>query len=274
MYFALPLLLFLVAVFALPMLFILAYAFLLDGTGAITLAYFVRFFSGEIYLRVLSTTLAISLVATMMTLVVGYTLAYFIARQPPRMRMWLLLILLLPFYTSVLVKSFAFSVILGHGGVVNDAVRLLFGPSFSVDLLHNTGGVMIGIVHDMLPFMAFPIIVNLIAQDRRLRQAAEIMGASRMRIFWRVTFPLSLPSVLAGVVLVVVRCFGQYAVPALLGGRQDMMMANLIRFHVEDVLDWNMAAAISVVLMAISALFLLLLLRGNRNDRFTTGATP
>jgi len=272
--FALPLLLFLLAVFALPVAFILVYAFLQDGTGPLTLAYIERFFVNPIYLRVLSTTLGIGLVATTITLVIGYMLAYFIARQPARLRMWLLLVLLLPFYTSVLVKSFAFSVTLGYGGVVNETLRLFFGPDFALSLLHNTTGVMIGVVNEMLPFMAFPIVVNLLGQDARLRQAAQIMGASHLRIFWQVTFPLSLPAVMAGVVLVVVRCLGQYAVPALLGGRQDMMMSNLVRFHVESVLDWNMAAAISVVLMSISAVFLVLLSRSNRSGRFTASALP
>ena len=261
MIFVAPLLLFLIAVFGLPMVFVLATSFVQEGTGQLTLEFFVRFFSNEIYLRVLMTTLSISAGATLLTLLAGYPVAYFLARQSPRRRLQLMLLLLLPFYTSVLVKSFAFSVILGYGGVVNQSLRQMFGSEFSLPLLHNTAGVMIGVVHDMLPFMVFPIMVSLLAQDDRLLKAAEIMGAGRTRIFWQIIFPLSLPGVFAGVLLVVVRSMGQYAVPALLGGRQDMMMANLIRFHIADVLDWNMAAAISVILIALSGVFLLLLAR-------------
>jgi ABC-type spermidine/putrescine transport system permease subunit I len=266
MIFIAPLLVFLVAVFGLPMLFVLVTAFVAEGSHVPTLAFFARFFANEIYLRVLANTLSISGIATALTLAAGYPVAYFLSRQAPARRMFLSLLLLLPFYTSVLVKSFAFSVILGHNGVVNGTLRRILGPEFSLALLHNSTGVMIGIVHDMLPFMVFPILVSLLAQDQRLPRAAEIMGAGRMRIFWRITFPLSLPGVFAGVLLVVVRSMGQYAVPSLLGGRQDMMMANLIRFHIEDVLDWNMAAAISVVLMVLSGIFLLLLGRAQAPD--------
>jgi len=261
MIFIAPLVAFLIAVFGVPMLFVLVTAFVADGTTTPTLEFFVRFFSNEIYLRVLWNTLWIAGLATALTLIAAYPVAYFLSRQPPSRRMLLSLLLLLPFYTSILVKSFAFSVILGHGGVINEALRWIFGPDVSIALLHNSTGVMIGIVHDMLPFMVFPILVSLLAQDERLVRAAEIMGAGRMRIFWRITFPLTLPGVFAGTLLVVVRSMGQYAVPSLLGGRQDMMMANLIRFHIEDVLDWSMAAAISVVLIAISGVFLALLAR-------------
>jgi ABC-type spermidine/putrescine transport system permease subunit I len=107
----------------------------------------------------------------------------------------------------------------------------------------------------------FPILVNLLGQNPALHKAAEIMGASRARIFWQVTFPLSLPGVFAGLLLVIVRVMGQFVTPSLLGGRHDMMMANLVSFHVNEVLDWNMASVISIVLFFMSAAFLVALAR-------------
>jgi len=264
--FLLPLVIFMCAVFVVPMAFVIGTAFVQEGTHQFTLQFFERFFSNELYLRVLYTTLEIAFVSTAVTLLLGYPLAYYLAAQPPRKRIYLSMLLLLPFYTSILVKSFAFSVILGHQGLVNAIIRFFFGEGAGLELLHNRVGVIIGITHDMLPFLVFPILVSLLAQDPALHRAAEIMGAGRLRIFWKVTFPLSLPGLLAGVFLVVIRAMGQYAVPALLGGRQDMMMANLVGFHISQVLDWNMAAAISLVLLGVSAIFLVALGRVRGGD--------
>ena len=112
-----------------------------------------------------------------------------------------------------------------------------------------------------LPYMVFPILTSLLAQDQALHKAAEIMGAGRMRIFWRVTFPLSMPGVLAGVLLVTILTVGQFIIPALLGGRTDMMMANLVDFHISEAFNWNMASAISIVLLVLSCVFILGLAR-------------
>ena len=118
----------------------------------------------------------------------------------------------------------------------------------------------------MLPFLVLPLVINLVGQDRSLRVAAEIMGASKLRIFWTVTFPLSMPAVLAGIFLVSVRSLGQFAVPQLLGGRQDLMMSNIIALHVVELLDWNMAAAISVVLLLVSLVFMIAMARTTAED--------
>lgn len=259
MLFILPFLIFLIIIFFVPMLMIVVTSLMTHEMTAFSLEFYQKFFSGELYLRVLYNSLEISLVATAITLALGYPLAYYLAKQSPRKRVYLSMLLLLPFYTSILVKSFAFQVILGREGMVNWLVTTVLGPAARLGLLHNRTGVMFGVVHDMLPFMVFPIVVALLAQDASLHRAATLMGAGRMRIFWQITFPLSLSGVLAGALLVVVRALGQYAVPQLLGGRQDMMMANLVGFHINDILDWNMASAISMVLLAVSAVFLIAL---------------
>jgi ABC-type spermidine/putrescine transport system permease subunit I len=253
-------------VFFVPMASVVGISFFQEGTGIFTFQYFVKFFTQPLYLRVLYETIEIGLLTTAITLLIGYPVAYYLAKQPPARRIYISLLLLLPFYTSILVKSFAFSVILGHQGLVNWMLRSAFGDGAELSLLHNRMGVLIGITHDMLPFLVFPIVVSLLAQDPALHRAAEIMGASRLRTFWTVTFPLSLPGLLAGAFLVVIRAMGQYAVPALLGGRQDMMMANLVGFHINQVLDWNMAGAISMVLLAVSGIFLIALGRVRGGD--------
>lgn len=260
MLFIAPFLMFMAVVFFIPLGMILITSVLSEG-GAVTAEYFINFFTQGLYLRVLWTTIEVSLIGAAFTLFFAYPVAYFLAMQPPRKRMYLSLLVLLPFYTSILVKSFAFVVVLGYTGVANWFIQLLFGPDVAVQLLYNRIGVMIGIVHDMLPFMVFPILVNLLGQNSALHRAAEIMGASRTRIFWTVTFPLSLPAVATGLLLVIVRVMGQFVTPSLLGGREDMMLANLISFHINDVLDWSMASAVSIVLFVLSAGFLFMVSR-------------
>jgi ABC-type spermidine/putrescine transport system permease subunit I len=271
MYFILPFLIFMVIIFFVPMLFVIATSVMTSDMTAFTLEFYEKFFSQTLYLRVLYTSLEIALASTAVTLLLGYPLAYFLAKQTPRRRVYLSTLLLLPFYTSILVKSFAFQIILGHDGIINWALSSVFGHAVHLAMLHNRVGVLFGVVHDMLPFLVFPIVVSLLAQDPALHRAATVMGATRTRIFWKITFPLSLPGVFAGVFLVVVRALGEYAVPQLLGGRKDMMMANLVGFHINQVLDWNMAAAVSMVLMAVSAIFLIALGRMRGGEMIVGG---
>ncbi|MDP7650919.1 MAG: ABC transporter permease [Rhodospirillales bacterium] len=256
MIFVAPFFLFMGAVFLLPLAFIFYTSVVAD---AFTLDYYIKAFTGALYLRVAWTTFEISVVSALTTLVLSYPVAYHLSRQPPKRRVLWALFVLLPFYTSILVKSFAFTVILGHNGIVNDILRFMFGPEAGIKMLFNRTGVVIGLTHYLIPFMVFPILASLLAQDPVLHRAAEVMGAKPWRIFWRVTFPLSLPGVIAGTLLCVILSFGMFITPALLGGRKDMMMANLVDFHIKETLNWNMASAVAIVLLLLSSVFILLL---------------
>lgn len=261
MLFIVPFLLYMGIVFAIPLGLIVYTSLFVEGSAQLTFEFYQAFFTKPLYLRVLWNTIEISFVGAAIALLVGYPVAYYLAKQPPRKRLYLSLFLLLPFYTSILVKSFAFTIILGYNGAINWFLRQLLGDDFAVELLFNRTGVMFGIVHDKLPFMVFPILASLMAQNPAVHKAAEIMGASRTRIFWQVTFPLSLPGIVAGLLLVTVRSMGQFVAPALLGGRHDLMMANLVDFHINEALDWGMASAISLVLLLLSSIFLIALVR-------------
>ena len=261
MYFVAPFTTYLAALFLLPLGAIVYTSFVAEGTGEFTLAFYNEFFTESLYLRVLWTTIEISFMAAALALLVGYPVAYYLAKQPPKRRLYLSMFVLLPFYTSILVKSFALTVFLGYSGVVNWFVRFLLGDEFALRLLFNTTGVMFGLTHATLPYVVFPILVSLLNQDPVLHKAAEIMGAGRGRIFWQVTFPLSVPGVLVAILLCVIHNMGSFVVPALLGGRKDMMMANLVYLHVDVTLNWNQAAAVSVMLVLISGVFLVSLAR-------------
>jgi mannopine transport system permease protein len=229
--------------------------------GGFTLKGYVALGSSRLFSLVLWNTFEISITATVVSLVLGYAIAMHLARQPPRRRTLYMILVMLPFWTSILVKSFAFTIVLGEKGLVNELLRALTAGVVSFEMMFNRVGVVIGMINYLLPFMVLPILANLLAQDPALRRVAELMGAGPLRIFFRITLPLSLPGVLAGVLMNLALAVGMYITPALLGGRRDMMMANLVDFYTRQTLDWNLASAISIVLLAISATLAGLLMR-------------
>ena len=243
--------------FITPLGFICFHSLTIDGQ--FTLSGFANLFSSTLFRRVFWTTLQISLVASVVAILVGYPVALHISRQSERMRSLYLTLVLLPFWTSILVKSFAFTIILGDLGLINTALRAARLPQ--LEMMFNRFGVLVGTTNFLIPFVVFPILSNLLAQDQNLRKAAEVMGAGPLRIFWRITFPLSASGIFAGFVLSFVLSLGFFVTPALLGGRQDMMMANLIDFYTRDTLNWNAAAAIAVVLLFTSGILLFVLTR-------------
>ncbi|NYZ13960.1 ABC transporter permease [Azospirillum sp. RWY-5-1] len=229
--------------------------------GQLDLAAYRELLTSALFRRVLATTFEISIEATALTLVIGYAIAMHLARLTPSARAVMMIFVMLPFWTSILVKSFAFTIVLGDAGLVNRAISWLFGTETPIPMLFNRVGVVLGMLNFLLPFMVLPVLGNLLAQDRTLQRAAETMGAGPVRIFLRITLPLSLPGVLSGVLMCLSLSVGSYITPALLGGRTDMMMANLVDFYTRQTLDWPAASAIAMVLLLITALIVVLLTR-------------
>jgi len=231
-----------------------------DGVQ-VTLRPYAGLLDSRLFWLVLQNTFAISVESMLASLLLAYPIAYHLSRAAPRRRTVYMVLVLLPFWTSILVKSFAFTVILGDHGIVNNVLRGLFGEAAALPLLFNRTGVVIGMLHWLLPFMVFPILINLLAQGSDLHYAARVMGAGRTRIFFRITLPLSVPGVLAGCVITLVLSLGSFVTPALLGGRRDLMMASLVDFYTRVSLDWGTASAIAVLLLAITGGLILLLSR-------------
>lgn len=229
--------------------------------GRLSLAAYAELMSSTLFLKVLSNTLQISFWGTLTSLLIGYPVALHLAAQPPRRRTAYLILVMLPFWTSILVKSFALTVVFGNQGLINQLLGLVTGGLLNLPMMFNRVGVVLGMINFLLPFMILTILGSLLSQDPALARAAETMGAGRMRIFWRITLPLSLPGVMAGVLINFVLSIGMYITPALLGGRQDMMVANLVDFYTRQTLDWTMASATAVVLLVISGLLVALLVR-------------
>jgi putative spermidine/putrescine transport system permease protein len=258
----LPALILLAAVFLLPLGFTVTTSL---GSPA-SFQHYRGLFDEALFGRVLGSTLSISLQATLLTVVLAYPIALHLAVQNPRRRALLLALVMLPFWTSILVKSFAFIVLLGENGVVNRTLRLVFGEHAGLSLLFTRTGVLIGLTHHLLPFVILPVLASLLGRNRNIERAMAIMGAGPVRIFLSATLPASLPGVLAGALMCLTLALGFFVTPAILGGRQDMMVANLIDFYTREVLDWETASAISVVLLCISGLLIAALLRVRRGD--------
>lgn len=226
---------------------------------AFTLRGYEQVLTSALIHRVLANTLTISVLATSTSLVLGYIVALHLARLPSSKRAPYLVMVMLPFWTSILVKSYAFTVVLGSAGIVAKLAGWLSGDAWHPDLIFNRTGVVIGMTNYLLPFMVLPILTSLTTQNRNLKFAAELMGAGPWMIFARITLPLSMPGVIAGVLMCLTLSMGMYITPALLGGPRDMMLANLVDFYTRQTLDWTLAASIAMMLLAISAVLIAML---------------
>jgi putative spermidine/putrescine transport system permease protein len=206
-----------------------------------------------IYRDVIVRTFAISASVMLICLLLGYPLAYWIATAPPATARRLMLLVLLPFWTSLLVRTTAWVVVLQSGGVVNSLLGWLglVDPAHPVELIHNRIGVLIAMTHILLPFMVLPIFSVMKSIPPNYMRAAASLGAPPLSAFLRVYLPLSLPGVSAGGLLVFILALGYYITPALVGGAQDQMLSYFIAYFASQVTNWGMAAALSATLLVL-----------------------
>lgn len=204
-----------------------------------------------IYLEVVGRTLLIAAVSTLLTLVLGYPVAYLLANVSRATANLLLLLVLLPFWTSVLVRTTAWLVLLQERGVINQVLMWLRVVDAPAHLVYNRLGVHIGIVYVCLPFMVLPLYSTMTTIPREHMRAAMSLGASRFTAFRRVYLPQSLPGVVAGSVIVGVTVTGYYITPLLLGGPRDQMLSYYVALFVNETLNWGMAAALALVLLVM-----------------------
>jgi putative spermidine/putrescine transport system permease protein len=212
-----------------------------------------------VYAATLWNTVVISASVTAICIVIGYPFAYAIASAGPRARRWLIFAVLVPFWSSVLVRSFAWLVLLQRNGLVNQTLIALGLTDRPLLLTHNRTGVLIGMSHVLLPFMVLPLYAVMARIDSSYMKAAASLGAPPVRSFIRIYLPLTRAGLLNGATLVFVLGLGYFVVPALLGGAGETMIAQLIQSQVSDFGNWGLAGALSVVLLAaVAAAFALL----------------
>ncbi|MER9670845.1 ABC transporter permease subunit [Mesorhizobium sp. M0203] len=221
-----------------------------------SLANYQAFFLQSSNVRVLLQTLEISLVVTGLCLLIGYPTAYAIVMVSARLRMTLIVLILIPYLTSFLARTYAWIVILGDNGLVNNLLRNIGAIDTPLPLLYTRLAVYVGMVHIMLPLMILPLVSVMMGIDKSLPMAARSMGARPLSAFWRVFFPLSLPGVRSGTLLVFVLCLGFYITPAALGGLGDAMLSTFIAAESKSVFDLGRVATSAFVLLLIAMIVL------------------
>jgi len=214
-----------------------------------TIAHFQKLITGDLYVTVFIETFRIATIVTTITLFLAYPVAHVLSTSSPRWMLIGMAFLMLPFWTSVLVRTYAWMILLGRNGIVNQALLAMGLVNKPAALMFNTTGVIIGMVHVLLPYMVFPIYSAMLRVDRDLMLAAEGLGASSWSVFYRIFLPLTLPGVVAGTALVFIISLGFYITPALLGGGKVIMIAVLIEQQVRQFLEWGFASALSIVLV-------------------------
>ena len=211
----------------------------------------------RIHIKLFLRTIEISLVVTLACLVLGFPVAYLLATLPMRASNMLLILVLLPFWTSLLVRTTSWIAMLQAQGVMND-LFVVFGLAADDDrfsLIYNKTGTLISMTHILLPFMILPLYSVMKTIPPSYVRAAKSMGATNWTAFWRVYFPQTIPGIGAGAILVFILAIGYYITPALVGGQDGQMISNIIDFHMRRSLNWNLAAAMGLVLL-IFVLFL------------------
>jgi len=222
--------------------------------GGYTLDLYRQIFRVPVYLQVLLATFKVSALVTLACLVLGYPLAYVLATRRSRTAQLLMIIVVLPFFTSIIVRTYAWMVLLGRNGIVNQYLMMLGLTSTPLALLYNQAGVIIGMSYVLLPYMVLTVYSVMRGIDPGLVRAAHSLGASRLQAFRRVFLPLSLPGIAGGTLLVFILSLGFFITPALMGGPGDVMIAMLIEREVEITLNWSFASALAVVLLALTLL--------------------
>ena len=221
---------------------------LIDRGGALTNAAFVRIVSSGPYLAVLSTTFSVAGWTTLFCVGLGYPLAYWLARKPPRQQRIAALFILLPFWTSALIKNFSWLVLLGRNGIVA-RIMASAGLTGGDHLLFNRATVVFAMTHTLLPLAVVTMLPVMNQIDRRLPQAALTLGANAARAFWHVFFQLSMRGVASAGLLVLVASLGFFITPGLVGGPRDTMIGQLIILQINELQNWQLGSALAAILL-------------------------
>ena len=247
----LPAVLVLLALFVYPLLGIADRSVYKPRVGY-TLDYYAQIWRVPVYLTVIWRTFQTSALVTLLCLALGYPLAYLLATLRPRVARLLMIVVILPFFTSIIVRTYAWMVLLGSHGVVNQYLTWLGLTDAPLPLLYNKGGVLIGMTYVLLPYMVLTVYSVMRGIEPAFIRAAHSLGASRWQAFRKVFLPLSLPGIAGGTLLVFILSLGFFITPALMGGPSDVMIAMLIEREVEFTLNWSFASALAVILLALT----------------------
>lgn len=262
---AIPYVVWVILMILLPMLLILFYAFTTQGNEIVnftfTFDHFIRFFTDHDFLLILWRSLVIAFKTTVICVLLGYPIAYFIARSSDRVRNILVLAITLPTWINMLVRTYSWIGLLSEGGILQN----LFGLR-DTELLYTEGAVLLGMVYNFIPFMILQINTSLCKMDSSLLEASADLGANKLQTFLRVTFPLSLSGVISGIALVFLPAVSSFFIPKLLGGGQFFLIGNVIENQFITVGEWNFGSAISMIMAVIMMLCMYLIRRVDEHN--------
>lgn len=236
-----------------PMLMIVVYAFTEQGNDVMTFKFtlqnFLRFFQDDVFIGVLVTSLRIALITTVICILLGYPAAYLIAKMNVKKSAFFILLITLPMWINMLVRTYAWVGILSDNGVINNLLAY-FGIG-KIKMLHTEFAVILGMVYNFIPFMILQIHASLAKMDKSLLEASSDLGANKVQTFLKVTLPLSLPGVISGITLVFLPAVSSFFIPKLLGGGNQLLVGNLIENYFVTTGDWNFGSAISLIMAII-----------------------
>jgi spermidine/putrescine transport system permease protein len=236
-----------------PLLMVLFYAFTTGGnsvrTVVFTLENFTKFFSDKVFLAVLIRSLYIAVITTIICIIIGYPVAYIIARAKPKTSMLMVLMITFPTWINMLVRTYAWRSILQDNGIINAFFGLFgLGP---FKMLETSFAVILGMVYNFLPFMILQVYTSLSKMDSSLLTAASDLGADKVQTFLRVTLPLSIPGIISGITLVFLPAVSSFFIPKLLGGGQFVLIGNVIENQFLTAGNWNFGSALSLVMAIV-----------------------
>lgn len=245
-----------------PMLLIAVYSLMKEGNNVVpvklTFSHYVRFFTDPDFLLILWRSLVIALKTTIICLLLGYPIAYFISRSSKQVQNFLVLGITLPMWINMLVRTYAWIGLLSKDGLIASLLSI-FG--IHTELLYTEGAVLLGMVYNFLPFMILQIHTSLTKMDKSLIEASSDLGANKVQTFIRVVFPLSLSGVVSGITLVFLPAVSSFFIPKLLGGGQFFLIGNVIENQFITVGEWNFGSAISMIMAVIMMLLMMLVRR-------------
>lgn len=267
---SLPALVLVLAIMVVPVVWLFWLSAFADD-GSLSLVNYQRLVIQPSYGRILLATFEISALCTAICVLFGYPLAYILSQLSPRTAALCMMGVLMPFWTSILVRTYAWLVLLQRNGVVNDWGIGLGLWDKPLTLVYNFSGTLIGLVHIMVPFLVLPLYGSMRAINADYLRAAANLGASPTRAFWAVFFPLSLPGLLAGSLIVFILCLGSYVTPEMLGGGKVIMVANAIATNIQMFFNWGAASSFGVVLLVVTGVVLAIAAKLARLDEVFGG---
>jgi spermidine/putrescine transport system permease protein len=263
--FSLPYLVWMSVFIVVPLLLVLYYAFTkhVDGTVVISAEHFLKAFN-PVYMRVLLHSILLALITTAICLLLGYPVAYMLARAGRRGR-FLLVLVVLPMWMNFLLRTYAWMSLLDNQGIINSFLQWI--GIGGTTLMYTEGAVILGMVYNFFPFMVLPLYSVLIKIPRSLTEAAEDLGADSLRVFTRVTLPLSVPGIVTGITMVFMPAVTTFAISRLLGGSQYMLFGDLIENQFLFAQDWSMGSALSIFMIVIILLSMAVLSRYDKGEK-------